>query len=285
MRILVIGKNGMLGNAILETSTHWDHEVVGWGREELDITDHQSVIDKISKLNPEVIINTAALTNVDLCEDEPETANTINGKAAGYIAEAAAKIDAKLIHISTDYVFDGRDQSGYEENHPVGPINKYGESKLLGEQLVAEKCHKHFIARVSWLFGVNPLAIPKRLDFIRQLLSWSEKNNELTILNTQLGKVTYSYDVAAAIEKLITTEDYGIYHFANEGENTRFQFAKKVFEILSKDGIAIKPGTLEDLNITLKAERPDFSSLINTKTSPLRHWEEALTDYLNRFYV
>lgn len=284
-KILVLGHRGLLGNAIIQRSKNWNHEVIGWGREDLDVTDKEQVLSKIKKLNPDTVINCTALTNVDLCEEDTVLADQVNGLAPGYISEATHAIDAHFIQISTDYVFDGEDRSGYKEDHTTGPINYYGQSKLTGEKQTVLHNPKHTIIRVSWIYGSDSKNIPARKDFIATILNWAESSPNLSILNNQTGKITNAFDVADSLKDFIEKPLYGIYHLCNEGELTRYDLAKTTFELLGREDITVQPAQPEDLNIQLKAQRPKFSSLINTKYKPLPNWKESLTEYLKTEYA
>ena len=245
---------------------------IGWDRNEIDIGDPRQVDSKIKNLSPNIIINAAGYTAVDKAEDETELANKANGEAVGYLAKIAKEICAPLVHYSTDYVFAGDNKQGYLENDKPDPIGAYGESKLLGEKRLQEEAEMFYIIRTSWLYGKNGK------NFVQTMLGLAQQKDELKVVNDQFGKPTYAKDLAWATKKLIA-EQYpcGIYHLSNEGQASWHQFAKKIFQLA---GINVKLTAIKTSDYPTKAVRPKYSSLINTKFPPLRHWQEALTDYL-----
>jgi dTDP-4-dehydrorhamnose reductase len=200
---------------------------------------------------------------VDGCEDEWEMAYNVNGSAPGYVAEACAAVNAKLVHYSTDYVFDGSKKE-YVESDATNPINVYGESKLLGEQNIALAMKDYRIVRTSWLFGRNGK------NFVDTMLSLSKQMDKVKVVNDQVGKPTYTVDLAEKTREVLELPP-GIYHITNDGVCSWYEFAS-----------AIIPNTVPctSAEFPRKAKRPMFSVLVNTKTAPLRHWREALADYL-----
>jgi dTDP-4-dehydrorhamnose reductase len=232
---------------------------------EVDITDREQVIRIIKDLRPGVVINAAAYTNVDGCEDARELAFNVNGKAPGYIAEACAAANAKLVHYSTDYVFDGS-KNEYVETDATKPINVYGESKLQGEQNIVRAMKNYRIIRTSWLFGRHGK------NFVDTMLTLSKQMDKVKVVNDQVGKPTYTVDLADKTREIIEMSP-GIYHITNDGVCSWYEFAS-----------AIIPNTTPctSKEFPRKAKRPQFSVLVNTKTTPMRHWREALADYLKR---
>lgn len=259
IKTLIIGASGMLGFDICKVFP----EAVKLTHKELDITNRDQVLESIQKIKPEIVVNAAAYTDVDGCEDNQELAFQVNGYGPGYIAEACSKMDATLVHFSTDYVFDGS-QTGYTESDTPDPINVYGRSKLLGEKKIAENMDDYRIIRISWLFGTHGK------NFVETILKLSGELSEVRVVNDQFGKPTYTVDLAKRIVKISELEA-GIYHLTNEGVCSWFDFASAFI------GNAI-PCTSEEF--PRKAKRPNYSVLVNTKTEPMRHWREALKDYL-----
>ena len=230
---------------------------------ELDITNRESVIDCIRKIKPDIVINAAAYTDVDGCEDKQELAFQVNGYGPGYIAEACSIIGAKLVHFSTDYVFDGSKEE-YAEFDVPNAINVYGYSKLLGENKIIENINDYRIIRISWLFGVHGK------NFVETMLRLSREVDTVKVVNDQFGKPTYTMDLANKIKEIIEL-DPGIYHITNEGICSWYEFASAIID-------NVIPCTSEEF--PKKAKRPRYSVLINTKTEPMRHWKEALKDYI-----
>ncbi len=268
MKILVLGANGMVGHDLV--SVFRNEELVSWTRKELDITKRSDVINKITELKPDVVINAAAYTDVDGAEANRELSMSVNGYAPGYIAEACKLAGSALLHISTDYVFDGR-QSGYTEFDKPSPINAHGEAKALAEELIKKKMEKYFIVRTSWLFGRHGK------NFVDTMLRLAKERESLAVVNDQVGCPSYSRDVAVRIKEIVMGYDFGIYHITNSGSCSWFEFARKIVELAGLK-TPITPITSEELS--RPAKRPKCSILINTKLEPLRDWESALKDYM-----
>lgn len=259
IKTLIIGASGMLGFDLCKVFP----EAVKLTHRELDITKRDQVLESIQKIKPDLVINAAAYTDVEGCEDKQELAFQVNGYGPGYIAEACNRIGSTLVHFSTDYVFDGS-MTEYIESDTPNPINVYGRSKLLGEQKIAEKTDDYRIIRISWLFGIHGK------NFVDTILKLSGEMAEVKVVNDQFGKPTYALDLAhkiAAINEL----EIGIYHMTNEGVCSWYEFASAFID-------NAVPCTSEEF--PRKAKRPKYSVLLNTKTEPMRHWKEALKDYL-----
>lgn len=260
----------MLGSDLMVAFSEFDP--TGWDRKEIDITDQQQINSKIRDLSPDIIINSAAYTQVDKAEDEKDLAREVNGEAVGYLAEVAKEMSAVLIHYSTDYVFDGMNKEGYLEDDKPNPIGAYGSSKLLGEKKLLGSAEMFYLIRVSWLYG------KKGKNFVRTMLDLAKEKDEISVVDDQFGKPTYTKDVALATKELIIKKyPCGIYHFPNEGETSWYNFAQKIFK-LAKSDIEVKPIKTEEYPI--KAVRPKYSTLLNTKFPLLRNWPEAVQDYL-----
>ena len=253
-KILILGANGMLGH-VFPGAVCRDHV--------LDITDEKKISSYISELNPDIVINSAAYTDVDGCEDKREHAFKVNGEAPGYLAAACHEADAVLVHYSTDYVFDGS-KPEYIESDPVNPINAYGESKLLGERRIQKNMDDYRIIRTSWLFGEHGK------NFVDTILDLSQRMEEVKVVSDQTGKPTYSVDLAKKTPEIINL-DAGIYHVTNDGVCSWFEFASAFIDN------AVPCSSSE---FPRKAKRPEYSVLKNTKTDPMRHWKDALDDYL-----
>ncbi|HEY3274014.1 MAG TPA: dTDP-4-dehydrorhamnose reductase [Methanocella sp.] len=260
IKTLILGAGGMLGTDLQKTFP----EATTLSHHEVDITDREQVLRVIKELKPNAVINAAAYTNVDGCEDEWELAYNVNGSAPGYVAEACAAVKAKLVHYSTDYVFDGSKKE-YIESDTTNPINVYGESKLLGEQNISMAMKDYRIVRTSWLFGKHGK------NFVDTMLALSKQMDQVKVVNDQVGKPTYTVDLAAKTREILDLPP-GIYHITNDGVCSWYEFAS-----------AIIPNTTPctSKEFPRKARRPMFSVLTNTKTAPLRHWREALAAYLS----
>ena len=259
IKTLIIGSSGMLGSDLCKTFP----DAVKLTHHDLDITDREQVIESILKIKPDVVINAAAYTNVDGCEDNKELAFQVNGYGPGYIAEACARAGAKLVHFSTDYVFDGSKKEYVESDIP-DPINVYGDSKLLGEKKIIENMDDYRIVRISWLFGIHGK------NFVETMLRLSGEMDTVKVVNDQFGKPTYTMDLASKVKEIIEL-DPGIYHITNDGICSWYEFASSIID-------NVIPCTSEEF--PRKAKRPKYSVLVNTKTEPMRHWREALKTYL-----
>jgi dTDP-4-dehydrorhamnose reductase len=270
MKILVFGARGMLGTDLMNVLQN--HNPIGLDLAEVDITKEKLVQKKLIELKPDIVINCAAYTRVDDCEKNQDLAMQVNGQAVGYIAKACQEIGATLIHFSTDYVFDGKKEEGYNEDDQPNPLNIYGKSKLLGEELLQKNCEKFYLIRTSWLYGKNGP------NFVETMLKLAKEQNVLKVVNNQFGKPAYSMDLARAVKNIIETKPaFGIYHLTNENSCSWYEFAKKIFEIKNID-VQIEPVTTSEF--PRPAKRPNYSILINNKLPKLQPWQEALQVYL-----
>lgn len=289
-KILILGARGMLGSDLCFVFKK--DKLICWDREDLDITNKKEVERKIKKLKPKIIINAAAYTNVEKAEKEFILAKKINAEAVRNLAEICAEIDAIFVHYSTDYVFDGKNKSGYDENdRPTKPINKYGLSKFLGEQelckfKVQNPNFKFYLIRTSWLFG-SKTEPKKHKNFVTTILKLAQEKKELKVVNDQFGKPTYTFDLAQATKKLLTSKkpfglsaQAGIYHLPNEGITNWYKFAK---EIVRASGLETRILPCKTSEYKTLAKRPKYSILLNTKFNKLRSWRLALKDYLKDF--
>ena len=276
MKILVTGCRGQLGREICrQLEAREEFHVLATDVDTLDITDAIQVENMVKREKPDVIINTAAYTKVDACETDEQTAFRVNALGARNLAVAAYNIGAKILQVSTDYVFDGTGNTPLREYAPVNPQSVYGKSKALGEQLVMTTNPRHFILRTAWLYGEGS-------NFVRTILKLAVERDELEVVNDQVGTPTSTVDLARCILDLIQTEHYGIYHGTCQGECTWYQFAKKILA-LKGIKIIVKPVSTEELN--LPAKRPAYSVLENFMLDMVgldrfRRWEEALAEYL-----
>jgi len=304
-KILIIGAKGMLGQELVKTfKGNRDYKVIAWDKEDLDITNEVAVNKKIKVINPEIIINSSAYNAVDKCEENKEykIAEKINGLALGYLAKIAKKLKTTLIHYSTDYVFSGEDleieepkgcahscsacalhqgfvpQIGYFENSKPKPINKYGKTKLLGEQEIQKNIKNYYIIRTSKLFGKPAIAENAKRSFFDVMLELGKKNKEVKVVDGEMSCFTYAPDLAKKTKEIIEAKKpFGIYHVTNSGACTWHQAALELYK-LKKLKTKVIPIDSEDLK--RPAKRPEISALINTKLNPMRSWQEALKEYL-----
>ena len=274
MKVLVVGSNGQLGKEITR-QFHSKYELLLYDIPSLDITNYQSVVNLISDTNTAVVINAAAYTNVEKAEDDEDTAFRVNALGAQNLALACHKFGAKLVHISTDYVFDGTSTIAYEEFNPPNPLSVYGKSKLWGERLVEQVGGEYYILRTSWLYGDGP-------NFVRTMLNLAQQRDHLKVVADQYGTPTYTKDLVWVIERLIETEFYGLYNASNQGSCSWQEFACKIFALAGKS-VQVEP--VSTAEYPTKAKRPQYSVMDNKMLrlrglDVMRPWAEALQDYM-----
>ncbi|MBQ7927696.1 MAG: dTDP-4-dehydrorhamnose reductase [Methanobrevibacter sp.] len=275
MKILITGSNGMLGHDLEEVLKD-KHELVLTTSKTLDITDKDKTMEIIKENNPDIVINSAAYTDVDGCETNQDLAYAVNGEGVKNLALACREIDCPLVHISTDYVFDGTARDPIAEDGEIGPISIYGKSKLKGEQAIQEILDKYFIVRTAWLYGINGKNFPKTM------LELAENHSEITVVYDEVGTPTYTPDLAYGLSQLIETDYYGIYHLTNSGSCSWCEFARYIFEIAERD-VNVIPVTASEFS--RPAPRPSYSVLKNEKWiengfEPLRDYKEAISEYI-----
>ncbi len=276
MKIALTGSDGMLGHDIV-TVFNDDTDLINFTINDFDITDLDKSLSKIRDAKPDYLIHTAAYTDVDGSEQDPEKAYFINGLGTRNIAMACEEIKCPIIYISTDYVFDGMSEVPYSEWDLPAPINKYGLSKLLGEQYVTSLTNRFYIVRTSWLYGRNGK------NFVETIVKLLSEKDEIDVVNDQVGTPTFTYDFAEKLKEIIG-RGYGIYHVTNSSSCSWYEFASEIARLTSGKTI-IKPTTTEKFN--LPARRPSYSVLDNTMLrlegiKELRHWKEALQSYIDK---
>jgi dTDP-4-dehydrorhamnose reductase len=277
--ILVIGAKGMLGRDLMGIllSSLPDDEVVGWDIEEIDIQKEGDTVFKIEKLRPDIVIHIAAYTDVDGCESNEGRAFAVNAEGTRYVALAVSRCQAKMVYLSTDYVFDGNKREPYLESDIPHPLNVYGRSKLQGERYVQELVKKALIIRTQWLYGRYGK------NFVTAILQQAKEKGVLSIVNDQMGSPTYTTDLAKAISVLIQFDAQGIYHVANGDLCTWYTFGQAILELSGMDKVRVIP--ISSMELRRRATRPSYSVLNCQKLKKetglaLRPWSEALRDYL-----
>jgi len=274
MKILILGAKGSLGQVFADL--YKDQEVLAWDREELDITDEEMVAKKISEFKPNIIINCAAYNAVDKAEDDRLTADQINGYAVGFVAKAASQVGATMVHFSTNYVFAGDNQEGYNEDDEPRPQSAYAKSKLLGEIELAENTDKYYLIRTSWLYGKE--SITGKSSFVEVMLGLAKAGKEIKGIKDEFASPTYVVDLAQATRALIEqNKPFGTYHLTNSGTASWYDWAKEIFAIKKLEA---KVTAISRADYPRKANRPQYGTLINTKFIELRPWTEALKEYL-----
>ncbi len=288
MRLLIIGSYGQLGSELLRVlrdgkaqigpidRVYRRADIVAVDRDSLDITDPVAVRRFVRDIDPDILINCAAMTDVDGCESDQKTAMTINALGPMHLARAARDVRAKLVHISTDYVFDGKGHTPYCEWDAPNPATVYGKSKWLGEQYVLAHCPESFVVRTAWLYGVTGH------NFVQTMRKLGAEREQVTVVSDQRGNPTCANDLAYHLLKLALTEEYGIYHCTGEGECSWYEFACRIME---KSGLSCRVEPCSTDEYPAKTPRPAYSSLNNlalscTVGNEMRPWEEALDRYL-----
>ncbi len=275
MKILITGSNGMLGHDLIKVLEE-NNELILTTSKTFDITDKKQTMDYICDTKPDIVINSAAYTDVDGCEQNQDLAYVVNGDGVRNLALACREIDCPLVHISTDYVFDGSARDPIAEDGEIGPISVYGKSKLKGEEAILEILDKYFIVRTAWLYGINGRNFPKTM------LELAQNHSEITVVYDEVGTPTYTPDLAYGISQLIETDYYGTYHLTNSGSCSWCEFARYIFEIADKD-VKVIPVTASEF--ARPAPRPSYSVLNNKQWvengfKPLRNYKEAIKEYI-----
>ena len=277
MKILLIGANGQLGFDVSKMLSQ-KHEVIKCDKRDLDITNLTDVLEQVKQIKPDMIINSAAYTDVDSCENNVDLAYKVNALGVRNLAVAAYENRSRILHISTDFVFDGEKKEPYIEFDRPNPLSIYGKSKWAGEVMLKEICQRYYILRTAWLYGENGR------NFVKTMLRLAEEKDAVKVVDDQIGSPTYTKDLVQVIEMIIETEAYGTYHVSNDGQCSWYEFAKKIFELAGKD-VQVLPITTEEL--ARPAKRPKYSVLKNFMLELqfdyyIRHWEEALKEYFRK---
>lgn len=273
-KILVTGCNGQLGRAINKEYAKDSVELINTDVDELDITDVEKVLAFAEENKPDVIINCAAHTNVNACESQWDLAYKINAIGPRNLAIAAKKLGAKLIHVSTDYVFDGTATEPYNEFSPVAPLGAYGKTKLAGEEFVRQFADRFFIIRTAWLYGDGK-------NFVKTMLELGQEKGEVSVVKDQVGSPTSAKELAKMIHVLEPTDNYGVFHGTCEGYCSWADFAEKIFEY---GGVNAKVNHITTDEFPTPAKRPAYSVLDNymlrlTTDFTFKDWEGALKEY------
>jgi dTDP-4-dehydrorhamnose reductase len=275
MKVLVAGAAGMLGRDVMLAAGNAGHDVVGFGHAELDIADEAAIAAKFELERPDVAINCAAWTDVDGAEEAEEEATRINGGGAGNVAAAAAAVDASVVYVGSDYVFDGSKGAPYVETDETAPLSAYGRSKLAGEEATRAANKRHFIVRSAWLFGTGGP------NFVETMLRLATDHGEVLVVRDQVGSPTYTWHLAYGIVRLIEGVEFGIHHMAAAGACSWYEFAREIFEQAQVE-CKVMSGTTEMLG--RPAPRPAFSALTSQREHAIElpPWQEGLAAYLSQ---
>lgn len=276
MKILVTGAGGQLGYDVCKVLAARGVEHRGVDIQDFDITDAAATRTYIVEYGPDAVIHCSAWTAVDRAEDEPERCRAVNVDGTRNIAAACREIGAKMLYISTDYVFSGSGERFYEPEDPTGPLSVYGETKLGGEQAVQELLDRWFIVRISWVFGKNGK------NFVRTMLGLAETRTEVNVVCDQVGSPTYTVDLAPLLCDMIATDKYGVYHATNEGVCSWAEFAREIFRLAGKD---VRVNAIPTSEYPTRAVRPLNSRMSKDKLEQmgfarLPGWQDALERYL-----
>jgi dTDP-4-dehydrorhamnose reductase len=256
MKVVVTGIKGQLGYDLVKQLTARNHQVYGIDRNDLDITNEKAVKAYFEEVKPDALLHCAAYTNVDAAEEDKETAYNVNALGPKYLAQAASKVGAKMVYVSTDYVFDGTAAEPYEVDHPTHPLGVYGETKFAGEEFVKEYLDRYFIVRTAWVFGINGN------NFVKTMLRLAEDRDELGVVHDQVGSPTYTVDLARFMIDLVESDKYGVYHATNEGVCSWYEFAVEIF---NQRGVNVKVNPLTSEQFPRPAARPKYSVLSKKK--------------------
>jgi len=306
-KVLVIGSRGMLGQELVKIfRKDKSFEVVGWDKEDIDITDPKQVNKKIGALKPGLILNAAAYNAVDKCEDPKEfkLAKKLNGEAPGHLAKVAKKIKATLVHYSTDYVFDGqpdinlepagcshscgscklhesyKPEIGFKEDAKPKPVSNYGKSKLLGEKAVQKEKGRYYIIRLSKLFGASGKSEGTKKSFFDVMLTADRKNKSVKVIDEETSCFTFAPDLAKKTKEIVEAQKpFGIYHVTNSDACTWYEAVVELYRQAKIKTAVISIGADE---YPRPAKRPFISTLLNTKLNPMRSYKDALKEYLKK---
>lgn len=276
MIVLITGTDGQLGKVVAEEVKERGHKAILTNRRNMDITDSESVAEMFSHTELDAVIHCAAYTNVEKAETEKEVCGKVNIIGTENIAKWCEKKNIKMLYVSTDYVFDGKKGKPYNVEEEKCPLNVYGRSKHIGEECVLNGVKKHFVVRTSWVFGNS------ENDFVSKMCRLSRQTKDIKVVDNRRGRPTYVKDLAEILVDIVETEKYGVYHVANQGECTWYEFAEEIFKQLGKE-MNIIPVPAEEF--PQKAERPcdsrlDCSVLTERGFKQLPHWKDGLKRYL-----
>jgi dTDP-4-dehydrorhamnose reductase len=284
MRVAVIGGNGQLGRDVASAFAAENHSVTSLTHDDIEVSSLESVMGALEALRPEIVVNTAAFHHVEKCEAEPALAFAVNGLGARNVAQATQEAGSTLLHISTDYVFDGRKNAPYTEDDAPLPLNVYGNTKLSGEYFVRSTNPRHFVVRVSAIYGENACRAKGGLNFVELMLKLSQEREELRVVDDEFVSPTPTAQIAQQLVALSRSSDYGLYHATCEGSCSWFEFASAIFELT---GTKVRLERARPGEFPAKVPRPKFSVLENRalKSKSLNvftHWKDGLKNYLAR---
>ena len=282
MKIAVIGANGQLGTDVVSAFSKEGHDVSVLTHSDIELSDLDSVSKQLNTGGADVVVNTAAMHNVDNCEKDPQRAFAVNAVGARNLSLVANDLGAKLIHVSTGYVFDGAKRTPYEESDAPNPLNVYGNSKLAGEYFVRNTAAKHFVVRTSAIYGKSPCRAKGGLNFIDLMLKLSRERSEVRVVDSEVVTPTSTSEIASQIVVLSKSDAYGLYHATAEGSCSWYEFAKEIFS-LTNTKITLK--IADPKEFPAKVRRPEYSVLENrslnrNRINLFKPWQQGLREYL-----
>jgi len=273
MRIFITGNRGQLGRELMRAFSA--HTVDGGDLPEFDVTDAGATRRRIETARPDIVIHAAALTDTRLCEDDPDLAHRVNGLGTRNVALACRDAGAALLYVSTNEVFDGLKRESYVESDAPNPVNAYGRSKLEGEEEAHALVERLYVVRTAWLYGSD------ERDFPSKMLAAASQQAELTVVTDEVATPTFARDLAAAIARLLEGQVFGVYHFTNSGDCSRFEWAREVLRLAGRPDVVLKPSTLAEYNAY--PPKPPYTVLRNEAGArlgiALRPWQEALAEH------
>lgn len=283
MKITVIGANGQLGADVSRAFMENGDEVSSLTHADVELSSIESVSDRLKTLRPQIVVNTAAMHHVENCERAPERAFAVNGLGARNLALVARDLGATLVHVSTDYVFDGAKRSPYEEKDAPRPLNVYGNTKLSGEYFVRSIVDKHFVLRTSAIYGKNPCRAKGGLNFVELMLKLAAERGEVKVVDGEIVTPTPTEELSRQIVVLSQTEFYGLYHATAEGSCSWYEFAREIFTVAN---VPVRLKVAGPNEFPSKVPRPTYSvlenrGLKNHGLSVFRPWQEGLREYLS----
>jgi dTDP-4-dehydrorhamnose reductase len=272
VRVMVTGAGGQLGLELSEILPERGHETVALARGQLDVADPEAVERTVEVHSPELLINAAAYTNVDGCETEPELAYSVNALGPRNLAQACERLGCELLHVSTNYVFDGEGDRPYEPFDPPNPISAYGRTKLAGEEYVKHLSNRWYVVRSAGVYG-------RGHNFVRTMLRLGAERDVLKVKNDEFISPTYARDLAEGIVEIVEAGRYGLYHLTSTGFCSWYEFTREIFRLA---GIEVEVVPVPGSEYRLPAARPANGILSALGSPELRHWREALAEYLER---
>lgn len=274
MKIILLGSTGLIGSALLKEFQHANFEVIAPTHAECDVTKPQALSAFLKNAQVDFVVNATGYTAVDKAQTDPiekEKCFLLNAQAPQLIAQTASEFGAHVVQLSTDYVFDGSAADPYTETAAPHPLSNYAQAKYQGEQAVLAASPANIVVRTAWPFGAQGK------NFVDTILAKASRGEPLSVVTDQVGSPTFVPDLCKALTKLLESQPHGVYHVVNSGQASWFELAQEVFELL---GIPQKITPITTAQLSQPAERPAYSVLANTRLAPLRHWKDALTEYL-----